>query len=176
MKKLVMVLTTLCIFFQSTSPVFAGELYHETEQLTDLEYFDVDTVAVNRSSFVDGTDQYGKKHSCNLHQSDRGTDCYIEYYLDGQYTGLEGTLYLVKWALEDVSEDDIAMAGFSVYGDDRLLMKSSGFNKKTKPEKISVDITGVEFLKIRFDNAAYTDYSILVGKPILAFGEPLLIK
>lgn len=138
--------------------------------LTDLTNFSRDGMI--GSSFFDDTDNYGTVYascvSCNGSQKPDA-----EFFIDGQYAKLSGTLYITDHAKEQVSSGWLSKATFSVYGDDVLLYTFSGFDLKDKPFEFSVDISGVEFLKIEFANANYSDYNAM-WHSMIAMGNATL--
>ncbi len=130
--------------------------------LTTLDYYTkTGYLYIDRDN--DG-DNYGTVYDSNI----MGVILYhqpasVEYYLDGKYNSLTGVIYVSERAKRlqaDISDDVIY-----IYGDGILLASYSGFTYKDKPQKMNVDISGVEFLKISFG----TERLIGVGNPYVGW-------
>jgi hypothetical protein len=72
-------------------------------------------------------------------------DTWIEYWLDGKYSTLQGIFALVY-----ADRDTNNVASLRIYGDGTLLFTSQDHTKGTYPEDVSVDITGIKVLRIGF--------------------------
>lgn len=139
--------------------------------LVNLEYF-TKKGGVNSGHTFDYTDNYDNTYPNCITPFDSG-ETFIEYYIDAKYTNLSGTLYITSHAKRINPEYytwDIAT--FSVYGDDALLYSHTGFTTKDEPIPVNVDITGVKFLKIYFNDAHYYDEGM--SESLIGFGDPMI--
>lgn len=141
--------------------------------LTDLEYFSKEgRIFTNHTLDIEDNYNTVYPYCINPHDSDND-GVFIEYYINGKYTNLSGTLYVTKGARSIESEDYIwDLATFSIYGDDKPLYTYTGFTKRDEPILVNVDITGVKFLKIYFKDASYFDSGI--GHALIGFGNPIV--
>ena len=107
-------------------------------------------------------DSYDRPHSPTL--SNNGMNrCEAEFLLNGEYRALRANLYIRKAAMEDLTEDLLAQAHITIYGDDRLLYSSPTLRLRDEPMAFSVDVTGVKFIRIVFDES----YGVVLGEPEL---------
>ena len=86
-------------------------------------------------------DNYENTYNPNIIASSSGS---VEYYLDGKYKFLTGVIFV-----RHSGRGKAGVSTVSIYGDD-VLLGSYDFSNKSKPVEIKVDITGVDFLKIKF--------------------------
>lgn len=110
-------------------------------------------------------DSYGTPHSPSLYTDSLNNHVEGEYLLNRAYRTLNANLYVRKNAMSILSEDKLAGIKICVYGDDTLLYASPRLSIKDPSQQISIDVTGVQFLKITMDN----------NKKYVALGEPELI-
>lgn len=120
--------------------------------LTEIEEYSKDGVDCNGSS-GNNTDNYGTSYLSYIVDSSGyiGSKHYIEYYLGGEYSIFKASVYVTEHS-QGYSTDEAAIL---IYGDDELLFSYSDISSKDKPKEISVDISGVEFLKIKFSNCIF---------------------
>lgn len=78
----------------------------------------------------------------------------VVYYTNGQYNYLKGTLVLYE-----NDKNNTTPRKLYIYGDDRLLYTSPEISKNFIPENISVNISGVQKLKIETEGS-YADSRI----------------
>ena len=149
----------------------SGEVY----PLQYMEPFAEEDFRVNTESgrMLFGTDNYGTQYATVLY-SDANLYGWVDYYLGGEYTSFMGTLYINGRAVKEGYSHAWGSASFSIYGDGKLLYSTSGFDSYQKPQTISVDVTGVEFLRIQFDQNYYYDTGL--SCPLACLGDPQLIK
>ncbi len=107
-------------------------------------------------------DSYDRPHSPTLSNSCTGR-CEAEFLLNGEYRALRANLYIRKKAMSDMTADLLAQAQITIYGDDRLLYSSPTLGLRDEPMAFSVDVSGVKFLKIVFDES----YGVVLGEPVL---------
>lgn len=74
-------------------------------------------------------------------------ECSATYLLNGQYDTFSGLGGFPHY--NSISPNP---AYFEIYGDGELLYSSPFFDKETLPEEFSVDISGVDLMKISFHN------------------------
>lgn len=74
-----------------------------------------------------------------------GSGTYGEYYINNQYTTLNGTIAAHSSADEDFN------TSVTIYGDDQPIKVFSDINRKTERFSFSIDISDVKFLKIQAD-------------------------
>lgn len=144
--------------------------YEDTTVLSDLPYFTKQDFTVDSDSFLYADDNYGNTYGSQYY-SDEDTG-YVEYNLDRRYTVLTGTLYVTDRALKEGYGHKWESLTFSVYGDGKLLYTTRGFNDHQRPMELRIDVSGVEFLQIRFDDNYYYDTGMTW--PIAIFGDPVL--
>ena len=134
--------------------------------LTDMEPFS-DTHDVWVNHLLHASDNYGNEYSRTLGPVDDGG---LEYNIEGKWRSLSGQLFVSKGASQDLDPDTISWkrAMICIYGDDHKLYEHTGFTYKDKPLDFEVDVTGVEFLRIEFTCANYSD------NPIFIVADPLL--
>lgn len=80
-------------------------------------------------------------------------DNVVEYLLGNEYRELHGVFYIPHKLSSFVEEKDLLMANVKIYGDDRLLYTMPGMHMKDEPLAFHVNVSGVRFLKIAFENA-----------------------
>ncbi|MDO4620874.1 MAG: NPCBM/NEW2 domain-containing protein [Lachnospiraceae bacterium] len=126
--------------FSKDQPIYLSNLeYWSKDRLFDTYTFNNELIE----------DNFGNVYSADrvFNAETGGDEATIEYFLDGKYTELSGTMYVPK---TNRGVDSIAFnAHFAVYGDGELLYTSDGLTGKERPLDFTVDITGVEFLEIR---------------------------
>ncbi len=97
-------------------------------------------------------------------------DSEIEYLLGGAYTTLRGVFYIPKNSLPNIDAIDILRAKVLIYGDDELIYTMPSLGLKDEPLEFSVDVSGVKFLKIAFQDAA------ILNGPYIVMGDAELVK
>ena len=117
-------------------------------------------------------DMYGGQHPSTLFsEASLGFgDNEVEYLLDGAYREMRGVLYIPKGLSSLVEDVDVLRAKVKIYGDDRLLYISPAMQRKDEPSPLRVDLTGVRFLKIVFEDAQD------IGGPYIVIGDAELIR
>ena len=147
--------------------------------LNELEYFEKDDWFSVTSG---GEDSYGNSFHYQLYMSAGIFDTTkksITYYLGGKYSSLTGELFIPKYVNSSSSGYNYNWdtATFTIYSIDKndqqkTLYKKDDFSNKMKPEKVTVDLSGAEFLKIEFLDALYNDSGST--DPLVAFGDAML--
>lgn len=154
-------------------PVFDNGSYAESTSLTSLEPFDQEgRVDVPNYETRFHTDNYGNVYTDYIGSGKQ--ECSIEYRLDEPYRAFSATLYVSAPSVKEGYGHSWENATVSVYGDDVLLYTITGTSKKAEPFDFLLDITGVKFLKISFDDACY--YRDGIGSTLLTVGNPTLLK
>lgn len=163
MKKMVALFLSLVLAVTAVS--FAAAETARTP-LTDLEPFDKKDMNLAPNT-NECHDPFGNIFNSCLGPRDDGG--YVEFYLNGQYDRLVGTLYAtgVKLYASDSYNWDYATC--SVYGDDCLLFTHTGFHRKDDPIPFELDVQGVRFLRITFEKAVY--FSAGGGNPLVLLGD-----
>ena len=122
----------------------------------------------------DGKDGFNNEYTSSMYGAE--DEAYAEYYIEKQYSTLQGTLYVPKKALDNSGSRDILFDNsFAIYGDDKLLYSNEDFDLKMKPVDVEVDISDVETLRIFFSHDFYRD-SRGLHAPKVVFGNPIIIK
>ena len=135
--------------------------------LTQIEYYSKSRDARGDTSYVD-SDNYDNSYSSSIEGEDED---YIEYYLGSKYAKLTGYIYVTRDARELQPEYmNWSAARVEIWGDGILLYSQKGFTPKSQPIAIEVDISGVQFLKITFDEAYYYDTGMQCN--MIAIGDP----
>ena len=131
-------------------------LLYKPVDLFSLEYFNAhETFRVDGPQ--DETDNLGESHVnsyvFDTHYSTGKT--WVTYKIDGNYSLMKGTFFLDNYY--KTTTDEI---GFYVYGDDKLLHKGTITGGEV-PKDFSIDITGVQLLKIEYYTRLWTgDWSM----------------
>lgn len=131
--------------------------HDEPVSLAGMDYFQIENFTVDNS----GTDWYEDNYG-NVYPNvffHRGVNSgYVEYYLNGAYSELAGTICVYCRAVNNGYGHTWDTATIRIYGDDQLLYsKCGGFDPKFKPMEILLNINGVEFLRIEMENNVYYD-------------------
>lgn len=131
-------------FVASSSLGFAEETVSIPASLTAYNSFQSDGKLQLASNIQDNLgNTYLDGYSISLYNS---TDKHwIEYKIGGAYAVLTGTAFIT---LKYRSSDREAM--FSVYGDGRLLYQSNTITGGVEPQDFTVDVSGVDKLRIEF--------------------------
>ena len=150
-------------------------VYGEADNLIDFDYFSMDgEVEIGKPGYTGcETDNYGNNYATRIYPDD--LSCAIEYRLDDDYKAFTGTIYVNAKATREGKNHYWDNASVSIYGDDVLLYQTTGFEPKSEPLPIAVDVDGVTFLKIVFNQAVYT-YSTNYEKPLVVLGNPAVVK
>ena len=148
--------------------VYDNSVSEDYIALEELDYFTIDHFQI----LYEGKDNFGNEYANIFYSAeDHGS---VEYYLNGKYKELKGTLYVVDRALNNGYDHKWDEAAFSVYADGKLIYSTAGFTSHTKPLELILDISNVEYLQLVYDNNFY--YDIGHGWPLTAFGNPMLLK
>ena len=143
----------------------------ETTALTDLKPFQRSAVWERTSD----TDNYGQTHQDILNCSFSSGS--IEYLLGGEYDRFEANLFVPQDTAYSITNPNYYAwndASVTIYADDSVIYsKTGGFSAKTEPIAIDLDITGVQFLKISFENTGAID-TFGVSHSIFMLGDTLL--
>lgn len=94
-------------------------------------------------------DNIGTRYSNGIGGSATNEQSWQEYKLDGEYTELRGRAIL-NYEFRTQSNDNVYLW---IYGDDEQLYKSAQIKGGVLPQDFTVDITGVETLRIVIDGA-----------------------
>ena len=143
----------------------------ETTALTDLKPFQRSAVWEHTSE----TDNYGQTHqdilSCSYSPGS------IEYLLNGAYDRFEANLFVPQDTAYRITKPNYyawSTASVTIYADDSVIYsRTGGFSAKTEPIPIDLNITGVQFLKISFQNTGAID-PFGVSHSIFMLGDTLL--
>ncbi len=147
--------------------------------LTDMDYFSKDPwVNIGYSD----EDSFGNQYGVTIAASQGSMDSSVKnlkYYLGGEYSELQGTLFIPKAANTTTSGHsykwDIAV--FTIFSVDRdgvekVLYKKDDFTASMKPQDISVDITGADFIRFEWRDTIYYDTG--AACPLFMLGQPTL--
>ena len=125
--------------------------------LAGLDYFELESFTVDNSGTDWYDDNYGNVYTNTFFHRGVNTG-FVEYFLDGKYSELAGTICVYSQALNNGYGQTWDTATIRIYGDDQLLYsKCGGFDPKFKPMEILLNISGVEFLRIEMENNVYYD-------------------
>lgn len=139
----------------------------EAVSLADLEPFSNDSIAIGFRESC-STDSYGGDHvDMLMPYLDEGV---VEYLLNGEYSELRATVYIPRASMSEITTSDLGRVKLVVYGDDKVLYTLPKLGLKDEPLDISVDLTGVKFMRIAFEN----DY--VSFKTIVVLGDAVLVK
>lgn len=166
LKKFLPALLTIILLMSLT---FASGESAQPIELTSLDPFDKSDTRVD-GILLDGWDKWGGTYTTSL--AAKGTTSFIEYLLNGKYGRLEATLYVTGANISHWQDYSWDFATCKIYADDRLLFSQTGFTLKTEPLALDLDVSGVRFLRIEFENAAY--FSTGAGRPLILLGNPML--
>ena len=148
-------------------------VFADTTDLTSIGYFaEEDRIIEAEAGNMFDNDNYGNHYSRLIYAGT--SEGMIEYRLDDNYTAFNTTLYVTGPATKDGHDHYWDTATISVYGDDVLMYRITGFTPKSAPQPINLNIEGVKFLKITFDHACY--YRHGMEEPLVALGNPVLVK
>ena len=139
----------------------------EAVSLAGLDYFEQESFTVDNSGTDWYDDNYGNVYINTFFHRGVNTG-YVEYFLDGKYSELAGTICVYSQALNNGYGQTWDTATIRIYGDGQLLYsKCGGFDPKFKPMEILLDISGVEFLRIEMENNVYYDTGL--DKQVIMF-------
>lgn len=120
------------------------------------------------------TDNYGNSYNYVLSCNGSYATCdEVEYYLGEKYTELTGTFYVTQGSVENEGDFEFDLPEIRFYGDEKLLYTKTGCTSKDAPEEFTIDLSGVEFLKVVFDGTYYSEPPGWM-RPLLVIGEPVL--
>lgn len=86
---------------------------------------------------------------------------YIKIYIGGDYKTISGVIA----CLDSTGLGKEAVA--TIYGDEKLLYTSSVISRASTPQKFDVDITGVEWMTIRYDKSSTGTFAAVLSNCIL---------
>lgn len=92
------------------------------------------------------SDTFGHSYD-SYHQFDASLDCYAIFNLAGNYTQFSGSI-----ATPENAGSDLNMT-MEIYADNNLVYSATGLSRITAPKAFSLDVTGVQQLKIVTSNA-----------------------
>ncbi len=124
--------------------VYNEYMKHLPKYLVDMAYMSTNGDVYINSQLTDNT---SVTHRNSLFVGKGNSECYIEYFINGNYdtfTGVCGCSY-------DERESDLSVY-FEIYGDGNLLYTSPTMTKNSVPENFEVNISGVKVLKIWYPN------------------------
>lgn len=75
---------------------------------------------------------------------------FVDYYLNGAYTKLTGTIALSN-------DSDSGETTFTIYGDGDTILYTTALTRTTPPLTIDVDLTGVTWIEIQLSGSGYWD-------------------
>lgn len=140
-------------------PVGLENMHGEGFSLNDLNI-----CSDNREGYTFGFDQVdstslmdnqGNRYWQGYRISSPG-GAFFTYEINGKYKSFTGV-----GAVDAEAAEETGAVGFKVYGDDVLLYSSKYFRKDDAPEPFSIDISGVQILKIEYvDDRDTGDYGI----------------
>ncbi len=123
-----------------------------------MEYFSENNTDLTVSR---GIDKYNQTFQTRIAQAYSGyfntpEEGYIEYNIRREYKTLDFYLYIPRdvAAVTKLKSSEVASGVINIYGDDVLLASYSGFSLNDTARACSVDVSGVEFLKIEFIKCA----------------------
>ena len=134
--------------------------------LFTLDYFDSDGEVYGPS---DPKDNLGNRHpnSYEIHTPRTYHDAYVTYRVDGKYTHLRGTFFL----LYDYRSSK-SVSRFNVYNDEGEIIYTTTITHGVDPVDFDIDISGIKNLKIEFK----TDFSNGIAKRDCAFSDVTISK
>ncbi len=155
----------------------AAVMYKDSTPLTSIGYFTKEHGFYESEAGKSDhdTDNYGTLYSTLIYSDEKHT--FGEYLLGGNYKEFTASIYVNANALKDGTDHFWNTATVSIYGDDVLLYQTTGFDAKDEPLPVSVNIEGVKFLKIEFNQAVYSLSSFTFnGQPLVVLGNPAVVK
>lgn len=152
-------------------------MYKDSTPLTSIGYFTKERGFYESEAGKSNhdTDNYGTLYSTMIYSDEKHT--FGEYLLGGNYKEFTASIYVNANALKEGTDHFWDTATISIYGDDVLLYQATGFDAKDEPLPVSVNIEGVKFLKIEFNQAVYSLSSFAFnGQPLVVLGNPAVVK
>lgn len=157
---------------KETPPLYKGKQSIRT-RIIELEPYGNTNVKTSQPVQYT-TDNYGNSYNYVLSCDGSYASCdEVEYYLGEKYTELTGTFYVTQASVENVGDFESDLPEIRIYGDEELLYTKKGCTSKDAPEEFTVDLRGVEFLKVVFDGTYYNE-TWGWKRPLLVIGEPVL--
>jgi len=105
--------------------------------------------SIHRDEIKDNSDTFRK--DCLLRNVvSYSSNSYVDYSLKGQFSRIGGVYFLQYDSRNDTSSCDL-----KIWGDGRLLYTFEGMTAETPPIPISLDVNGVEILKIGFESKGW---------------------
>ena len=136
--------------------------------LSELEPYEEQDIYVSHVNNY-YTDITGHKYYQYGIVANRERTGFYEYRLDGKYKTLKGTLYIPRVSIGQSSLEEPRV---DIYADDAL-KKTIVLGSKDPPQAFSLDVSGVEFLKITVSGGWYRgDGTGLI--PAICVGDPCL--
>lgn len=102
------------------------------------------------------------EHALNFYHYSSSDDTYITYKVSAGYRKLTGVVFI---GFNRRSHEKTRY--IEIYGDDILLYTSPAMSKGVEPAEFSIDITGVDKIRISFSSASTYDCTINVGNLML---------
>lgn len=138
----------------------------EKVELKNLDAFEIGHHSVIRDKPEDLLDGKGNQYSWALGWHGWTDAGYAKYLISGKYKTLEGIVTFSKEGFDNNEYGEIY-----IYGDDALLWSDSNITIDEVPYNITIDITGVNMLKIQLYAHEYTAAG---ASPHTMFENPVL--
>ncbi len=151
------------------------------EYLTEKEYFSRDSWV---DSGHDGEDSFGNHYAEVIFAGYGSMDSSVKnlkYYLNGDYSKLEATLFIPKAANTSSSAHSYHWdtAAFTIYitdteGNETAVYQKDDFTADMKPLDITVDLSDADFMRFEWRSTYYIDTG--AARPLFQIGEAMLYK
>lgn len=134
----------------------------EPVYLSDFEIYDYGYLGIDvNETIIDNFEsEYSTSISSHGHNFDKEDDLYATYYIKSQYKTFSGTFAV---AYENRNTERKVRA--EIYADDVKVFTSNTFKSMSKPQRFSIDVSNVDFIKIKWvcvdDDFAYTETATL---------------
>ena len=152
-------------------PFDNGE-YMEWIPLKSIGYFTKDDAVRETDGETAYNNSYGGRYTRLIYTAE--TEGSIEYCLGGGYSLFTASIYVPERAVKSGHDHHWSTATVSVYGDGELMYTIRGFDPRSEPVGVTLDVAGVDFLKIAFDDACYYDTGR--AHPLAILGDPMLAE
>ncbi len=127
-------------------PVYITDLKISTGD-NYLTYSSTDVIEDTVGNTYAGTYVLGLKDSRSSTTTTSGTG-YVEYFLNGEYTTLTGTLAVNDKTTDAEYNNKIV---FRVYGDNDEVLYKKTVTRTTTPVELNIDLSGVQWLRIELE-------------------------
>ncbi len=153
-------LSTLLDEIMELRPVYITDLKISTGD-NYLTYSSTDVIEDTVGNTYAGTYVLGLKDSRSSTTTTSGTG-YVEYFLNGEYTTLTGTLAVNDKTTDAEYNNKIV---FRVYGDNDEVLYKKTVTRTTTPVELNIDLSGVQWLRIELEGLTTykTTYSTYTG-------------